>query len=221
MLSRTDSKETLYSRLNMQTCTRKLTKLCVPVMVARLGQNWTAASSRCAVLPIFQTMVVDGSIGGIETHEEYEELRAASTKSEYTLLQQMRETNNRGAKAFRDRMRDLVIPFFKDNDNKIRTVRDVKWELFGISADHSLLSDEHPIAKQLAALPRPEINGTVRTVRDFADSSPDRVRAVLQVKRGSLCFSKQKRTVLNRQSGWNRFAPPSWAMAVYRPRRPL
>ncbi len=140
------------------------------------------------MLPVFQTMVIEGLIGGIETHEQYKEPRAASTKSKYTLLQQMLETNNRVAKAFRDRMRELVIPFFKDNDSKIMTVRDIMWNLFGIADDSSLFSTEHPIAKQLAALPRPEINSTVHTVRDFADSSPDRVRAVLQVKRGSLCF---------------------------------
>ncbi len=67
-------------------------------------------------------------------------------------------------------------------------------------SDYPLAASLGRIAKQLAALPWPEINGTVRTVRDFTDSSPDRVRAVLKVKQGSLCFWKQKRTVLNWQS---------------------
>ncbi len=43
-------------------------------MVALLGANWTSASCRELVYPIVQTMVVLEEIGGIASHEEYEEL---------------------------------------------------------------------------------------------------------------------------------------------------
>ena len=48
-------------------------------------------------------MVVQERIGYITTHEEYEECRAASKTAETMLLQQMLETNNRGAEALRDK----------------------------------------------------------------------------------------------------------------------
>jgi hypothetical protein len=63
-------------------------------------------------------MVVLEEIGGIASHEEYEELRAANKASEGTLLQWMQETCNRGAKAMRDKTKELVMLFFKDNDCK-------------------------------------------------------------------------------------------------------
>jgi hypothetical protein len=119
-------------------------------------------------------MVVLEEIGGIASHEEYEELRAANKTSEGTLLQRMQETCNRGAKAMRDKTRELVMLFFKDNDCKFRAVQRVKWNAFGVAADGNLLPDEHPIAMELAALGSPEINGTSNNLNAsaFYYSSP-------------------------------------------------
>ncbi len=67
--------------------------------------------------PIVQTMVVQEAIREIESHEEYEELRAANKSSQAMLLRQMREKCNRGAKALCDKIRELIIPFFKDKES--------------------------------------------------------------------------------------------------------
>ena len=117
-------------------------------------------------------MVVQERIGDIATHEEYEECRAASKTGKTMLLQHMRETNNRGAKALRDKVRELVIPFFRDNEHMIPLVAEVKQEVFGVLDDKSLLNYEHPVYVALHKLPSPVINGTARHVREFADVSP-------------------------------------------------
>jgi hypothetical protein len=170
-VQKADTRDNLYIRLCPQTCSRKITRACVPLMVARLGANWTAASCRELVYPIVQTMVVLEEIGGIASHEEYEELRAANKASEGTLLQRMQETCNRGAKAMRDKTRELVMLFFKDNDCKFRAVQRVKWEVFGVAADGTLLPDEHPIVVELAALGSPEINGTSNNLNETRTQS--------------------------------------------------
>ena len=117
-------------------------------------------------------MVVQERIRNIATHEEYEECRAASKTSETMLLQQMRETNNRGAKALRDKVRELVIPFFRENEHRIPMVAEVKQEVFGVSDDQSLLNRKSPVYLALYKLPPTVINGNARHVREFADLSP-------------------------------------------------
>jgi hypothetical protein len=55
---------------------RKLTRTCVPMMVMCIGHNWDAATMQPLNAPIvFQTMVVLHKIAGIESYEEYDELR--------------------------------------------------------------------------------------------------------------------------------------------------
>ncbi len=110
-VQKAEALDNLYTRLCCQTCSRKITSTCVPLMVARLGANWTSALCRELVYPIVQTMVVLEEIGGISSHEEYEEFSAANKASEGTLLQRMQETCNRGAKAMRDKTRELVMFF--------------------------------------------------------------------------------------------------------------
>ena len=122
--------------------------------------------------PIVQTMVVQERIGEIETHEEYEECRAASKSAKTMLLQQMLEILFRGAKALRDKVRELVIPFFRENEHRIPMVAEVKQEVFGVSDDKSLLNYEHPVYLALHKLPPPVINGNAHHVREFADLSP-------------------------------------------------
>jgi hypothetical protein len=217
-MQKKDARENLYTRLCPQTWSRKITRACVPLMVARLGAHWTSASCRELVYPIVQTMVVLEQLGGIAGHEEYEELRSANKACEGTLLQRMQETWNRGAKAMRDKTRELVMPFFRDNDCKIGAVQRIKWETFGVSADGNLLPDQQQIAVELAALPSPVINGTSNNARAFYDSSPHLVYTILQVNADSLSCLKPKRIA---RKGRNHFAPPAAAMAVNRARRPL
>ena len=85
-------------------------------MFARIGLNWNAAGAANPVAPIVQTMVVAHNIAGIQDYDEYDALRENRRAAKKTLLQGFQETNNRGAKAIRDRMRELIMPFFVKGD---------------------------------------------------------------------------------------------------------
>jgi hypothetical protein len=63
-----------------------------------------------------QTMVVVHNIAGIQDYDEHAALRDNRRAAEKYLLQGFQETTYRGAKAFRDRARKLIIPFFVKGD---------------------------------------------------------------------------------------------------------
>jgi hypothetical protein len=54
-----------------------------------------------------QTMVVVHNIAGVESYDEYDELRKNRRAAGKKLIQGYQETNNRGAEALRDRAREL------------------------------------------------------------------------------------------------------------------
>jgi hypothetical protein len=58
-----------------QSFSRKLTRACVPLMVARIGHNWDAAAMQLLVASIVQTMVSVHNIAGSESYDEYDESR--------------------------------------------------------------------------------------------------------------------------------------------------
>jgi hypothetical protein len=118
-----DSRENLFSKLQHQTSTRKITRASVPWMVARLGLQCYSASFRCYVIPFVQQVVIENHIAGIQSHDEYDELRAANTSAECRLLQKFQETCNNGGTAFRNKVRELVMPFFQEGDGKIPLFR--------------------------------------------------------------------------------------------------
>ncbi len=96
-----DAHPNLHSKLGASgSFSRKITRTCVPLMVARIGHKWDAASPATLVAPIIQTMVVVHNIAGIDSYEEYDALRENRRVAERTLLQGYQETKNRGA--FRD-----------------------------------------------------------------------------------------------------------------------
>ncbi len=70
-----DARPNLHSKLKEQTFSRKITRACVPLMVARIGHNWDAAGAANLVAPIVQTMVVAYNIAGIKDYDEYDALR--------------------------------------------------------------------------------------------------------------------------------------------------
>jgi hypothetical protein len=80
------------------------------------GHYRDAAAMQPLIAPIVQTMVVVHHIAGIESYDEYDELRDNRRAAGKPLLQGFQETNNRGAKAFRDRARELIIPYFVKGD---------------------------------------------------------------------------------------------------------
>jgi hypothetical protein len=94
-------------------------------MIARLGLQWSSASFRCYVIPIVQQVVVENCIAGIENHDEYYELRAANTSSENRLMQNFQETCNNGRRAFRNKVRQLVMPFIQDGNGKDPVVQEI------------------------------------------------------------------------------------------------
>jgi hypothetical protein len=115
-------------------------------MVARIGHNWDSAGEASRVSPIVQTMVVVHKIADIQDYDEYDALRENRPVSERVLLQGFQETNNRGAKAFRDRMRELIMPFFVKGDGTKQ--QDEKFihalqSTFGITGS-TILHHHHP-----------------------------------------------------------------------------
>ncbi len=88
---RADAGDNIYARfkLGKQTGTRVLLKKAVPVMVARLGSRCPSASSRSLIV---QTVVVEHSIAGITSREEYIALRNASTEAEGVFIANLQAT---------------------------------------------------------------------------------------------------------------------------------
>ena len=125
-------------------------------MVARLGLHWTAASLRSHVTPIVQSMVVQHNIGGIELHK-------VNVRMEFALLQQHQETNNKNAKAFRDRAREIVMEFFEDTADKDRRINHVKWKVFGTSGGAPIMTGEHPVMRACFAVGPPIVEGQFYT----------------------------------------------------------
>jgi hypothetical protein len=58
------------SKLKLQSFSRKITRICAPLIVARIGNNWDATAMQLETLiaPIVQTMVVVHNIAGIESY---------------------------------------------------------------------------------------------------------------------------------------------------------
>ena len=137
-------------------------------MVARIGLNWNAAGAANLVAPIVQTMVVAHKIAGIEDYEEYDELRENRRAAEKTLLQGFQETNNRGAKAIRDKMRELIMPFFvkgdgtKQQDEKFIHALHSTFGFTGSTILHHHHPDGHPLLLECMATPPPTENGELR-----------------------------------------------------------
>ncbi len=131
------------------------------MMVARIWHNWDAAAMQPLIAPIVQTMFVVHRIAGIESHEEYDELRDNRHAAEKTLLQGFQETSNRGAKAFRDRARELIIPFLvkgygtKEEDEKYVHAMYSTFGFTGSTVLHHRHPAGHPVLLECIATPRP------------------------------------------------------------------
>ncbi len=117
------------------------------------------------IAPIIQTMVVVHNIAGIEKYEENDELREIRRAAEKNLLQGFQETNNRGAKAFRDRARELIMPCFIKGDDTME--EDEKYvhamlSTFGFTGS-TVLHHRHPagypVLRECMATPRPTERG--------------------------------------------------------------
>ena len=94
---------------------------------------------------------------GIESHDEYDELRKARPAAEFHLHQQNQETNNRGAKAFRDKARELTMPFFLNMGEDVK-VQYVKQQAFGVTGSPIFQADHPAILDCLETTP-PVVQG--------------------------------------------------------------
>ncbi len=130
-------------------------------MVARIGHNWDAAATQNLVAPIVQTMVVVHNIAGTQDYDEYDALRENRRAAERTLHQGFQETNDRGAKAFRDKATELIMPFFvKGDGTKQQDEKYVHAMLFtfgftGSTVLHHLHTAGHPVLLECMDTPPP------------------------------------------------------------------
>jgi hypothetical protein len=170
-----DARPNLHSKLGASgSFSRKITRTCVPLMVARIGHNWDAAAMQNLVAPIVQTMVVVHNIAGVQDYDEYDALQENRRAAERTLLQGFQETNNRGAKAFRDKARERIMPFFvkgdgtKQQDEKYVHAMLSTFGFTGSTVLHHLHHVGHPVLLECMETPPPtersELTGLFRGV---------------------------------------------------------
>jgi hypothetical protein len=92
-----DAHANLHSKLGFtQSFSRKITRTCVPLMVAHIWHDWDTAAMQSLVASIIQTMIMVHNIAGIDSYDEYDELRENCRVSAKSLLQGFPDTNNRG-----------------------------------------------------------------------------------------------------------------------------
>ena len=157
-------------------------------MVARIGHNWDSAGEASRVAPIVQTMVVVHNIADIKDYDEYDALRENRPVSERVLLQGFQETNNRGAKAFRDKMRELIMPFFvkgdgtKQQDEKFIHALHSTFGFTGSTILHHHHPGGHPMLQDCMDTAPPTEKGERRCPRALAAArAPARPRAEIQL----------------------------------------
>jgi hypothetical protein len=118
---------------------------------------------RGLLYPIVQEVVVARKIGGIENHEEleYNMLCKPRPDAEFALLQKLQESMHKNGKNLRDNIRDIVIPFFKD-DTEDEKVNHVKYETFNVGGCASIMEEEHHVYQAFNAMEHPTVNGPTR-----------------------------------------------------------
>jgi hypothetical protein len=153
--NRAVSRDNLNERFGKgQSGTRLLLRHAVSVMVSRLGPRFPGASMRGELNPMVQTVVVEQEIAGIESHDDYSELRGASLDAEVIFLTRLQVTLQKNLGSFRKDMRDLVVGFFEDNtlDPKINHI---KFHVSGSPAGGPIMESDHPTMQACFALPFP------------------------------------------------------------------
>jgi hypothetical protein len=78
--------------------------------------------------------------------------------AEFTLLQKLQEAMQKNSKNLRDNVRDIVIPFFKD-DTDNEKVNHVKFETFDVGGCQSIMQEDHHVYQTFHTLQRPTIDG--------------------------------------------------------------
>ncbi len=131
--------------------------------VVLLGGCWSSSLHRAQIGPIVQNIVVAGGLGGITTIEKYREQKMAPVKSDFHLLQQIQQTQNKTAKQHRDMMQDLIVPFFEETNDAM--IDYIKKNLFKVAKPQPtrpwgpIVAHDHDLIVEMMALPAHVFNG--------------------------------------------------------------
>ena len=178
-----DAGDNILARLGKQTVTRVILKKAVPVMVARLGPRFPAASSRSSLTPIVQTVVVEHNIAGIASREQYNALRNASPKAEGVFIANLQSTLQKNMGALRKSMRDLVAVFVEE-DTFCPMINYVKEHVFGKVDRLPLVPRTHHALSACYEHPCPPLKGTLLSFVAEFSPAPDVTAWIRQVGRG-------------------------------------
>jgi hypothetical protein len=78
---------------------------------------WSSSLNRWYVGPLVQEIVVTGGIAGVDSNAKYKDIKAASVKGDYYLLQSIQHTQNKMAKKHHDKIQDLIVSFFEQTSD--------------------------------------------------------------------------------------------------------
>jgi hypothetical protein len=105
----------MLEQFESQGIIRPLMKFAVQLLVSRLGPHFHTASNRASLYAMIETVVVERKIGGINSREEYLELRNATHEAESVFFSKLQGTLQKNLGALRKNVRDLVAKFFEAN----------------------------------------------------------------------------------------------------------
>jgi hypothetical protein len=131
---------------------------CVSWLVNLLGIRWSGSLCRGQVAPIVQHIVISNSLGGINSSDKYTACKHAAPKSKFYFLQSIQETQNKTAKQHRDKIRKLVMEFRFFSATTDKMINTIKSELFDVSGGAPIVSSDHPVVREMMALPAPVKN---------------------------------------------------------------
>ena len=153
-------------------------------------------------------MVVVHNSAGIQDYEEYDALRGNRPVSEKVLIQAFQETNNRGAKAFRDRARALIMPFFdkgdgtEQQDEKFNHAMLSTFGFTGSTVLHHVHPDGHPMLLECMDTPPPTEKGELRSPRALARARVAAARRAAMSPSLAHCISFTRLDVRLWYAGW-------------------
>ncbi len=150
------AKDNLLDRIGKgQSGTRLLLRRAVSVM-SRASAS-ASASMRGVLSP---TVVVEHKISGIESHDDYSELRGASLDVEAIFLTRLQETLQMNLESIRNDMRNPFMEFFEE-DTLDPKLNHVKFHVFGKPAGGAILESSHPTMRACFAQTFPWVKGTL------------------------------------------------------------
>jgi hypothetical protein len=210
-----DARPNLHSKLGASgSFSQKLTRTCVQLMVARIGHNWDATAMQNPIALIVQTMVVEHNFAGIQDYDKYDALLENRRAAEKTLRRGFQESNNRGAKAFRDRARELIMPFFfkgdctKEQAEKYVHAMLSAFEFTGSTVLYHLHPAGHPVLLVCMATPPPTECG------ELTAAPPSRPRPRHSATDGAPCRGSSTMTIASPSRSRPRHATQHYPVCV-------